>query len=135
MAVSPGDARLSVTRLDPLLISYLLERDERAPTGLPLLARTVAVDVGTIRRHTLVWTYKADPTPRGLAADGFVVFWEEGEILDPQDSAVLVPSIARSWSQYVPQATTITYGMAAFRQTHKGLILGPKVTDPGWRLT
>lgn len=135
MALSPGDARLSALRLDPLLVSYLLERDDQAPTEAPLLALTVTNDVGILRQHTLVWTYTPTATPRGLTADGFVVFWEPGTILDPQECAVMVPGFARRWSQFVPPGTTISYALAAFRQTHKGVRIGPKMTDPAWRLT
>lgn len=135
MAVATADPRLSITRLGLELNSYLIERDNQPPSSVPGLGTGAAATVSGMGIHSLNWTYAPTGTPRGLAADGFVIFWELGSVSNPERTMVLVPGIARQWHNFVPVGQMVSYAIAAYRQTHKGIVMGPKQTDPAWHLT
>lgn len=114
------------------LFDYLLLRDVGLPAGTMALVPLAQTAVGGMTLDRIAWGYSPGATVAGRAADGFVVWWQDGQQGDPVDGGVCLSAQSRQFSMLWPAGAPRSYAVAPYRMTYQGEELGPKQQHASW---
>lgn len=117
-----------------LLRAYLAQRHQGPPTFVPEPGALTQNSIGFGEQDIIEWGFSENPSREGaLQADGFIVYVEAEDTADPVRRQFLVSIESRSHSVSWPLGSVRSYAIAAYRITHQGMKIGPKMQHPTWR--